>query len=327
VDPPLADNQHDAVIEKVRLVWDKLWNPPDDDTAEDFRHTYLTGLERSKARERLMSLDGIAANKVASVLDESTAHEIQIDRLQEEYNRTQTVGPDLDAKRVRLGEMSAILGARHRELGGVRSHIGLAQTQLDNKRRELGRLRAELGTAAPGLRRAAKAEQVAAVLDAIAADAVPTQIGAVAAAMTDAYRSIAHKGQRIERVDIDAECNVKMVSKSGRDVREVMPSAGEKQIFTQALITAVVQVSGRVFPMIVDTPMGRLDQEHRKNVLKHLAKNNGQVILLSTDSEVVGEYLDVIRSRVLKTYVVEHEDDVEFGHSWPVEGYFKGQQP
>ncbi len=316
VDPPLADNQHDAVIEKVRLVWDKLWNPPDDDTAEDFRHTYLTGLERSKARERLMSLDGIAANKVASVLDESTAHEIQIDRLQEEYNRTQTVGPDLDAKRVRLGEMSAILGARHRELGGVRSHIGLAQTQLDNKRRELGRLRAELGTAAPGLRRAAKAEQVAAVLDAIAADAVPTQIGAVAAAMTDAYRSIAHKGQRIERVDIDAECNVKMVSKSGRDVREVMPSAGEKQIFTQALITAVVQVSGRVFPMIVDTPMGRLDQEHRKNVLKHLAKNNGQVILLSTDSEVVGEYLDVIRSRVLKTYVVEHEDDVEFGHSW-----------
>lgn len=327
VDPPLADNQHDAVIEKVRLVWDKLWNPPDDDTAEDFRHTYLTGLERSKARERLMSLDGIAANKVASVLDESTAHEIQIDRLQEEYNRTQTVGPDLDAKRVRLGEMSAILGARHRELGGVRSHIGLAQTQLDNKRRELGRLRAELGTAAPGLRRAAKAEQVAAVLDAIAADAVPTQIGAVAAAMTDAYRSIAHKGQRIERVDIDAECNVKMVSKSGRDVREVMPSAGEKQIFTQALITAVVQVSGRVFPMIVDTPMGRLDQEHRKNVLKHLAKNNGQVILLSTDSEVVGEYLDVIRSRVLKTYVVEHEDDVEFGHSWPVEGYFKRQQP
>lgn len=326
VDPPLADTQHDAVIEKVRLVWDKLWNPPDDDTAEDFRHTYLTGLERSKARERLMSLDGIAANKVASVLDESTAHEIQIDRLQEEYNRTQTVGPDLDAKRVRLGEMSAILGARHRELGGVRNHIGLAQTQLDNKRRELGRLRAELGTAAPGLRRAAKAEQVAAVLDAIAADAVPTQIGAVAAAMTDAYRSIAHKGQRIERIDIDAECNVKMVSKSGRDVREVMPSAGEKQIFTQALITAVVQVSGRVFPMIVDTPMGRLDQEHRKNVLKHLAKNSGQVILLSTDSEVVGEYLDVIRSRVLKTYVVEHEDDVEFGHSWPVEGYFKGQQ-
>ena len=181
-----------------------------------------------------------------------------------------------------------------------------------------------MGTAAPGLRRAAKAEQVAALLETIAGEAVPTQIGAVATAMTIAYRSIAHKGQRIERIDIDRECNVRMLSKSGRDVREVLPSAGEKQIFTQALITAVVEVSQRVFPMIVDTPMGRLDEEHRKNVLKHLAKNNGQVILLSTDSEVVGEYLGVIQSRVLKTYLIQHEDDVEVGQSWPVEGYFGG---
>ena len=322
VSPPLEDNQRIAIMEKVRLVWDKLWNPPDDDTAAEFRHSYLSGLERQKTRERLLALDGLAAGRVVSVLDEAAVHETQIERLQGEFNRTQSVGPDLDIKRTRLNEMSATLGARQRDLGGLRNHLSLAQTELDKKRRELNKLRSELGTAAPGLRRAAKAEQVAAVLDAIAADAVPTQIGAVAEAMTIAYKSIAHKGARIDRIDIDGECNVRMLSKSGRDVREVLPSAGEKQVFTQALITAVVQVSGRVFPMIVDTPMGRLDEEHRKNVLKHLAKNNGQVILLSTDSEVVGEYLGVIQARVLKTYVIEHEDDVEFGHSWPVEGYF-----
>ena len=326
VQPPLASEQQTAVMDCVRLVWDKLWNPPDDDTAEDFRHPHLTGNERARTRERLMALDGIAASRVASVLDESAAHEMQIDRLQEELTRTQTIGPDLDMKRQRLGEMSAALGARQRELGASRNHAASAQIHLDSKRKELGRVRSELGTAAPGLRRAAKAEQIAGVLDAIAADAVPTQIGAVATAMTSAYRAIAHKGQRVDRIDIDADCNVRMVARSGRDMREVMPSAGEKQIFTQALITAVIQVSGRVFPMIVDTPMGRLDEEHRKNVLRHLSRNSGQVILLSTDSEVVGEYLDVIRDRILKTYVIEHEDDVELGHSWPVEGYFKGQQ-
>ncbi len=35
--------------------------------------------------------------------------------------------------------------------------------------------------------------------------------------MTTAYRSIAHKGQRIDRIDIDGDCNVRMLSKSGRD--------------------------------------------------------------------------------------------------------------
>ncbi len=322
ISPPLAGEQREAVINRVRQVWDHLWSPPDDDTAAEFRHPQLTGLERLKAKERLMALDSGAGNRVTSVLEEAAVHETQIDRLQEELNRTQDIGPDLDVKRQRLGEMSATLGARQRELGATRSHVSQAQVQLDNKRKELGRLRSVMGTAAPGLRRAAKAEQVAALLETIAGDAVPTQIGAVATAMTTAYRSIAHKGRRIERIDIDKECNVRMLSKTGRDVREVLPSAGEKQIFTQALITAVVEVSGRVFPMIVDTPMGRLDEEHRKNVLKHLAKNNGQVILLSTDSEVVGDYLGVIRSRVLKSYVIHHEDDVEFGQSWPVEGYF-----
>ena len=53
VAPPLAGDQIAAVMDKVRLVWDHLWNPPDDDTAEGFRHAHLSGLERSKTRERL----------------------------------------------------------------------------------------------------------------------------------------------------------------------------------------------------------------------------------------------------------------------------------
>lgn len=322
VAPPLGDSQRAAVIERVRQVWDKLWNPPDDDTAEDFRHAHLSGLERAKALERILALDGVAASRVGSVLEEAAHHEAEMDKLQQEVNRTQSVSPDLEAKRLRLAELTGVSNARSRDIGAARNHIGAVQNQLDQRRKDLGQLRSQIGTAAPALRRAAKAEEVAKVLDAIAQDAIPTQIGAVADAMTDAYKAIAHKRQRIDRINIDGDCNVRMLSKAGRDVREVTPSAGEKQIFTQALITAVVQVSGRVFPMIVDTPMGRLDDGHRKNVLQHLAKNNGQVILLSTDSEVVDEYYDVLKSRILKTYLIHHEDDGEFGQSWPVEGYF-----
>ena len=44
-------------------------------------------------------------------------------------------------------------------------------------------------------------------------------------------------------------------------------SAGEEQIFSQALISAVVQVSNFEFPMIVDTPLARLDDAHRTSIL------------------------------------------------------------
>jgi DNA sulfur modification protein DndD len=129
----------------------------------------------------------------------------------------------------------------------------------------------------------------------------------------------------VERIEINEECAVRLLNQRGRDLREIDLSAGEKQIFTQALIAAVAAVSGRVFPMLVDTPLGRLDVDHRNGVLRHLATRSGQVILLSTNSEVVGPYLDAIKPNILKTYRVRHEQDGDIAVSWPVEGYFDSE--
>ncbi len=109
--------------------------------------------------------------------------------------------------------------------------------------------------------------------------------------MTKAHRSMAHKKDLVERIVIDENCDVKLLNSDDVDLRGYDLSAGEKQIFTQALISAVSAVSGRGFPMVVDTPLGRLDIEHRKGVLNHLVQREHQVILLSTNTEVVGEYL------------------------------------
>ena len=110
------------------------------------------------------------------------------------------------------------------------------------------------------------------------------------------------------------------------DVRRYDLSAGEKQIFTQALISAVSSVSGRGFPMVVDTPLGRLDVEHRKGVLNHLVKREHQVILLSTDTEVVGEYLKEIAPNVQRKFLIQFERVGDIGQSTVKRGYFEGDE-
>ena len=77
---------------------------------------------------------------------------------------------------------------------------------------------------------------------------------------------------------------------------------------------------------MVDTPLGRLDDQHRLNVLKHLASRNGQVILISTDTEVVNQYLDAIRTKVAKAYIIRNGTRGGIARSWPEEGYFEGQE-
>jgi len=143
--------------------------------------------------------------------------------------------------------------------------------------------------------------------------------------MTDAIRAMAHRNDYLNRVEIGEDGQVRLLAPNGRNLREFDLSAGEKQIFTQALFAAIARVSGRVFPLVIDTPLGRLDEEHRLNVLRHLAERDGQVILISTNTEVVNGYLDAIRHRVLKAYRIENRTTGDLGISWPVEGYFPGQ--
>lgn len=163
------------------------------------------------------------------------------------------------------------------------------------------------------------------MLDELCADALPLQTTAIAKEMTKAIRAMAHKKDLFQRVNITSDSEVQLLGPDGRNLREIDLSAGEKQVFTQALFAAVTAVSERIFPLVIDTPLGRLDDEHRIGVLKHLAQRSSQVILISTNTEVVGPYLQAIRSRVAKAYRIENKTEGDIGSSWPVEGYFSGQ--
>jgi DNA sulfur modification protein DndD len=97
-------------------------------------------------------------------------------------------------------------------------------------------------------------------------------------------------------------------------------SAGEKQLYAMALLWALRTVSGRVLPIIMDTPMGRLDIDHRaaliENFFPHVAH---QVILLSTDSEIDAGAYDHIRNSVSHAYRLEYDGTT--GYTRVIEGY------
>jgi DNA sulfur modification protein DndD len=77
----------------------------------------------------------------------------------------------------------------------------------------------------------------------------------------------------------------------------------------QALIWAVTHVSGQDFRFVVDTPLARLSRDQRLGVLKTFTDRLGQVILLSTDEEVVGDKLDAIRDRISAAHQLRVRSD------------------
>lgn len=321
ISPALSVGQVQSVLNEVRVAWDRLWNPPDADTASSFRHTALLGAERQGAiaRNGRIAADG---GRLLQILQEIAAHELDISKLEAEVQRTEAIGPGIDEKRSRLEEVQRQLGPLNQKFGALKLQRESIEGQLASKRAELANLRQRLAHAAPDQKRAARAEKIAQMIDAILVEAVPGEVDAVAAAMTEAFRTMSHKGL-VDRVEIDRNCNVRLFSKSGSDITGLAASAGEQQLFSLALIQAVLRVSQRNFPIIVDTPLGRLDEKHRISLMKQFASLPGQVILLSTDTEVVGPALAAVKGRVAQAYRLNHTHHGDVGTTKVEAGYFE----
>ena len=323
INPSLSDNQQEEVLNAARVSWEKLWYPPPKNCADEFHHPHLNNVERENVISQLDKLDNLSEPDIVSLLKSINENQELLNRRQEEFVRAEHVGPIVEEKRERMAVINHQVQELNQEEGSIKRANESLESQINSQSAILNRSASQLNEAQPVLRRIKRAIEVASIVDEIVKKAIPSQIQAIADEMTKTYVSMARKKELVERIKIDENCNVQLLNTNDVDVRAYDLSAGEKQIFAQSLISAVSSVSGRGFPMVIDTPLGRLDVAHRKGVLKHLASRKHQVILLSTDSEVVGDYLREVAPYVQKSYLVDFTKVGDIGESTLRVGYFE----
>ncbi|ARB83641.1 MULTISPECIES: DNA sulfur modification protein DndD [Yersinia] len=122
-----------------------------------------------------------------------------------------------------------------------------------------------------------------------------------------AYRKLARKEDLQLNAHINPETfDVELVDENGSVVNRKLLSAGEKQIYAIAILEALAKTSGRDLPVIIDTPLGRLDSQHRDKLINHYFPfASHQVVLLSTDTEVDERYfVDQLRDDISHAYEI-----------------------
>lgn len=86
-------------------------------------------------------------------------------------------------------------------------------------------------------------------------------------------------------------------------------SKGERQIFILSLYWAIIEISGRDIPFVIDTPYARIDANHRKEISEKFFPNiSKQVIILSTDEEINEEYYKIIKPYIAKEYLLINDE-------------------
>lgn len=136
------------------------------------------------------------------------------------------------------------------------------------------------------------------------------------------FNSLLRKRNFITDLQIDPKSfNTQLIKTNGKVIEKSALSAGEKQIYAIAMLWSLAKTSGRHLPMIVDTPLGRLDREHRDNLMKfYFPHVSHQVIILSTDTEIDDLYVNQLDEFISESYLLEYNHELSSTQSLP--GYF-----
>jgi len=136
------------------------------------------------------------------------------------------------------------------------------------------------------------------------------------------YRTLATRGDLIDSIRIDPTTYlVTIQDRHGNEVRKANLSAGEKEVFAISLLWGLAQTSELRLPILIDTPLARLDSTHRDAIVGNYLPNAGhQVIVLSTDTEVDQKYYRQLEPHL--QYAVRLNFDKYRELSTVEEGYF-----
>ncbi|MDE5757907.1 MAG: DNA sulfur modification protein DndD [Allobaculum sp.] len=150
-----------------------------------------------------------------------------------------------------------------------------------------------------------------------------SKISNLAETMTRCYKKILGKKNLIDRIEMDAKTlDYHYIDVNGNKVMKSSLSAGEKQLMVIAMLWALAECSNKMLPVIIDTPLARLDSLHRKALIERYFPNaSSQTIILSTDSEIDSNYYKIIKSYVSNEFTLVYNESEK--RSYVRSGYFE----
>lgn len=131
------------------------------------------------------------------------------------------------------------------------------------------------------------------------------------ATITQCYKQLANKKNLIERIVMDpSTLDIIYLDSKNNEVSKASLSAGEKQLMVIAILWALAICSKKKLPVIIDTPLSRLDSMHRTSLVKTYFPNaSEQTIILSTDSEIDHNYYDMMKEAIGDEFTLSYNED------------------
>ena len=227
------------------------------------------------------------------------------DRLHNEENRPEK----LLSLTNELDRLNEDIRNAHVRLGELNAQIGAKQSELKNKSKRRGEILSQMQELEPALKRIAIADRARGVLDNFSKQLKQIIAEKLEEVVNEHFQKIAAEKFQKGKVLLSDNKPPLWKGENGEELHLGAASGFERRSFSIAFCLALVEITKRSIPLVIDTPIGNADTEYRKRALKALAEFQltDQIIILTHDAEVNQLFLKAIEDHVNQKMLVEFD--------------------
>ncbi len=238
----------------------------------------------------------------------------ELQGLEQTTETGQTIGDLEDERNTKSDKKDQLLT----EIGGIKNQIEKVEYEIKDLKEQIEKQEDEKKEALLALRRQKAAEEVRNELDTVFNELKNTVRDWSNKEIKDTFDKIASKEMSAR---ISKDFKLKISQSVGADERRVDKSTGERQIASLAFIGSLVKIArtkyesdsdseyftGGIYPIVMDSPFGALDKDHRKKVSRVIPGLASQVVVLATDSQWEGPVEDQMKHLAGRRYWLDFD--------------------
>lgn len=120
-----------------------------------------------------------------------------------------------------------------------------------------------------------------------------------------------HKKNFITNVTVeigDDYMDIELYNKRNEIIKKESLSKGEQQMYATALLTGLVEESDVEFPIFIDSPMQKFDDEHAENIVKNFYPHIAEqvVIFPLINKELTIREFELLNKNIAKTFLIDN---------------------
>jgi len=316
-----------ALSQSTREVYRKLyWGAAnrifelDSAVSAQIRLHDIGDAERHRIIERLFAVE----HRVTALRESLDQRERLTNELRDIETKLQSTSDDPHVGKL-IEEKQHIdeqLGKRDSEINAIRAEIQRLEADAAERQRQIAKRQREREATSEAKRVIRLAQESRYVLDAFIRKLAPEKLRILRDRFEEMYRRLAKDEDPVRAIDIDpATWQIILKDDQGRPLERRVFSAGMKEMYALSLLWALSRASGRELPIVIDTPVARLDTTNRRALFeKYLPSAGHQVVVLSTDTEVDKDWAKRLEPHVSRQYRLDYDSSTESTVIRP--GYF-----